>query len=229
MLGWFQCQKHSNINTKILKIICTVYFYSTKCVVDGRILRWPWIQTNFNYLSPLVSIQWWKSIFAHYSAQLNENEFFFELAFKKISTNLCKKIKPSSYYGFGNRTASLIFSAQLELNKLISGNILENMLINLHNKSQPSKSISFNYNSERAISLINQLSLIKNKLISGWRSPGNLLDFCSYLLDFFSLKISWKSPGFSFLYFTLKCSIDFWIRRISLTHNVLIFSSLLLK
>ena len=119
------------------------------------------IQTNSNYLSPLVSIQWWKSIFAHYSAQLNENELFFKLAFKKIGTNLCKKFKPSSYYGFGNRTASLIFSAQLELNKLISGNILENMLINLHNKSQPSKSISFNYNGERAVSLIYQLSLMK--------------------------------------------------------------------
>ena len=126
------------------------------------------IQTNFNYLSPLVSIQWWKSIFAHYSAQLNENELFFELAFKKIGTNLCKKFKPSSYYGFGNRTASLIFSAQLELNKLISENILENMLINQHNESQPSKSISFNYNGERAVSLIYQLSLMKISLSSNF-------------------------------------------------------------
>ena len=51
-----------------------------------------------------------------------------------------------------------------------------------------------------------------------WKSPGYLLDFCSHLLDFFSSKISWISPGFSFyIMYAEKCLIDFWIQRISLT------------
>ena len=100
-------------------------------------------------------------------AQLNENEFVIERAFKKIDRNLCKKFQLFRYHSFDDRTASLIsqlscahFSAQLELNEFIFEYVLGNMLIKLHNKFQQSKSISFNHNGQRAASLITQLSLL---------------------------------------------------------------------
>ena len=34
-------------------------------------------------------------------------------------------------------------------------------------------------------------AVVNCRTVTGWRFPGNLLDFCSHLLDFFSLKISW--------------------------------------
>ena len=101
-------------------------------------------------------------------AQLNENEFVIERAFKKIDRNLCRKIQLFRYHSFDDRTASLIsqlscahFSAQLELNEFIFEYVSGNMPIKLHNKFQQSKSISFNHNDHRAASLITQLSLMK--------------------------------------------------------------------
>ena len=75
------------------------------------------------------------------------------------------------YHSCDDRTASLIsqlsyahFSAQLELNGLIFEYVLGNMFIKLHKKFQQSKSISFNYNGQRAALLITQLSLMKISL-----------------------------------------------------------------
>ena len=47
-------------------------------------------------------------------AQLNENEFVIERAFKKIDGILCKKLQLFRYHRFDDRTASLI--SQLNLN-----------------------------------------------------------------------------------------------------------------
>jgi len=82
-------------------------------------------------------------------AQLNENEFVIERAFKKIDRNLCKKIQLFRYHSFDDRTASLIsqlscahFSAQLELNEFIFDSLnmyqetcLSSYIINFSNLS----------------------------------------------------------------------------------------------
>ena len=114
-------------------------------------------------------------------AQLNENEFVIERTFKKVNRNLCKKFQLVRYHSFDDKTASLIsqlscahFSAQLELNEFIFEYVLGNMLIKLHKKFQQSKSISFNYNGQRAASLITQLILMKMSLSSNL----NLKKYC---------------------------------------------------
>ena len=78
-------------------------------------------------------------------AQLNENEFVIERAFKKIDRNLCKKFQLFRHHSFDDRRASLIyqlscthFSAQLELNEFIFEYVLGNILSKLHNKFQQS-------------------------------------------------------------------------------------------
>ena len=48
---WLEDFNDSNIDVLFLKILCAVYFYSPKCGVDGRILRWPWV--------PLLSINYY--------------------------------------------------------------------------------------------------------------------------------------------------------------------------
>ena len=83
-------------------------------------------------------------------AQLNENEFAIDRAFKKIDRNLSKKIQLFRYRSFEDRRASLIyqlsctqFSAQLELNEFIFDYVLGNMLSKLHNKFQQSNPLVF--------------------------------------------------------------------------------------
>ena len=68
-------------------------------------------------------------------AQLNENKFVIERAFKKIDKNLYPNFQQFRYHSFDGRTASLIFqlgyahfSAQLEFNELIFEYIYEHVV-----------------------------------------------------------------------------------------------------
>ena len=69
-------------------------------------------------------------------AQLNENKFVIERAFKNIDKNLYPNFQQFRYHSFDGRTASLIFqlgyahfSAQLEFNELIFEYIYMNTLL----------------------------------------------------------------------------------------------------
>ena len=58
--------------------------------------------------------------------------------------------------------------------------------------------LSITLNSSQNVPRRNVLRYFHSRVAISWKSPGYLLDFCSHLLDFFSSKISWISPGFSF-------------------------------
>ena len=172
---WSEFQRYRHIVQLVFILMATALlcsFLSSAWMLWAYLLIYDRKHNNFQQSKSISFNLIVKKQLRSILAQLNENKFVIERAFKKIDKNLYPNFQQFRYHSFDGRTASLIFqlgyahfSAQLEFNELIFGYVLGNMLIKLYKKIQHFKLISFNRNGERASSLITQLSLLEMCLL----------------------------------------------------------------